>query len=87
MLATVSPFLHRRYGADIQDHAARRCTRFPHCLAEQIGEVADFHALLHVLAALHRGIKNAGGFAVDAGNALDPHRGSAPDALPGSIFR
>jgi len=65
-------FLHRGHGADIQDHAARRRTRFPHHLAEQIGDVADFHALLHVAAALDQGIENAGGFAADAGNALDP---------------
>src|SRR5712671_3609859 len=68
-------FLHRGHGADIQDHSARRRTRFPHRLAEQVGDVADFHALLHVPAALDRGIENAGGFAGDAGNALDPERG------------
>src|ERR1700722_1407505 len=37
-------FLHRGHGADIQDHAARRRMRFPHGLAEQIGDIADFHA-------------------------------------------
>ena len=48
-------FLHRGHGADIQDHSARRGTRFPHRLAEQVGDVADFHTLLHVPAALERG--------------------------------
>src|SRR6516162_6343955 len=59
-------FLHRRYGTDIQDHTARRRMRFPHRLAEQISDVADFHALLHVPTALHHGIEDAVFFATDA---------------------
>src|SRR5689334_16980766 len=61
-------FLHRGYGANVQDHAARWRTRFPEGLAKQIGDVADFHVLLHVPAALDRRIENASGF---AGHARD----------------
>src|SRR5215469_631661 len=73
MLATVSPFFIEGTAHTYRTTPARRRTRFPHRLAEQIGDVADFHALLHVPAALDHGIENAGGFAGDAGNALGPH--------------
>src|SRR5579859_7045173 len=63
-------FLHRGYGANVQDHSARRRMRFPHRLAEQISDVTDLHPLLHVPAALDHGIENAPGFAGDAGNVL-----------------
>ena len=71
-VCNVVAFFERRDRIDVQDDTGDRSAGFEYKFAEVVGDKADFHALLHVGATLHKRVPNAGAIRQDIHDSVEP---------------
>src|SRR5215510_6259546 len=67
-------FGHRWYGANIQNNARNRCSRFEDYVANVVRDVTNLHSLLYIRSTLDERIKDPRLFACECCDLFDPDR-------------